>query len=422
MTFLRSTYSNQARKFWLGFLFCIIIVSTLAGSPNRVRTGAEVLIEKHLKLLHGKKVGVIVNQTSLLPNGTHLIDTLLSLGVNITAIFTPEHGFRGRASAGVAIKDDIDAKTGLPIYSLYGERKRPTALTLENVDVLLFDLQDVGARCYTFYITMAAAMETVAELKKEFIILDRPNPINGISVEGPILDSSLQSGIGRFPIPVRYGLTLGELAKMIIGEKWISDADAVSLTVIPMEGWRREMWYNETGLRWTAPSPNMKTLMTATVYPGMCLFEGTNLSEGRGTFKPFEYIGAPWLNGKIVARRLNELHLPGVYFHPIYFMPRPDSATGLHPKFEKRTCQGIYTQVRDRKIFQPFHTALSMLTTIRSLHADSVQLSPASFDRLSGSRGIRQTIETEGSLEMLEGSWKEHLAEFLKLRSKYLLY
>ncbi|MBI4811802.1 MAG: DUF1343 domain-containing protein, partial [Ignavibacteriales bacterium] len=315
------------------FALCTLsFVLFFPASAQRVRIGAEILLEMHLDSLVNKRVGIICNHTSLLPNGTHLVDTLQSRGVNITSLFAPEHGIRGNIPAGEEVKNQKDIKTGLTVYSLYGGTKKPTLEMLIDADVLIFDMQDVGARFYTYASTMAYCMMSAAENGKKFIVLDRPNPINGIDIEGPVLDLRLISFVGLFPIPVRHSLTIGELASMIVGEGYINPSN-VDLTVIPMEGWKRTMWYDETGLPWIAPSPNMKTLATATVYPGTCLFEATNISEGRGSQKPFEFIGAPKIDSTLLVSKLNKLKLPGVIFSEIKFTPKADSIVAASPKF-----------------------------------------------------------------------------------------
>ena len=288
----------------------VVYISSLAVAQP-VRVGAEVFVEKNLDSVRGKKLGIVCNQTSVFPNGTHLVDSLRRLGLEVTALFSPEHGIRGQAAAGVQIGNQIDSGTGLTVYSLYGKTLKPTAEMVRNVDVFIFDLQDAGSRFFTFSSTMANVMEAARDFGKKIYVLDRPNPIDGVDLEGPVLDMTLISFFGLFPIPVRHGLTMGELANMIVGEGWLNYNSSVDLTVVPMEGWRRSMWYDSTGLPWISPSPNMKTLATATVYPGTCFFEATNISEGRGTPKPFEYIGAPNLNSEKAVSLLSRLHLPG---------------------------------------------------------------------------------------------------------------
>ena len=409
---------------WLTVAGSLLFAMSSVTCAQRVRVGAEVLIENHLNLLSGKRVGVICNHTSVLSNGAHVVDTLIRLGVKVTALFGPEHGIRGISAAGEKIESNTDARTGLPVFSLYGKVKKPTPEMLSNVDVLLFDIQDVGARFYTYASTMAYAMEAAAENGKKCIVLDRPNPINGIDVEGPVLDTAFKSFVGLFPIPIRHGMTLGELAKMIVGEKWLGEYSNVDLTVIPMERWEREMWYDETGSIWIPPSPNMKTLATAIVYPGTCFFEGTNVTEGRGTEKPFEYIGAPWINGESLAEELNGYKLSGVNFEPITFTPKADSIAAPNPKYENEKCGGVYVHVIDRTKFPPVKTGLSMLLVLQKLYSNNLQFQSISFDRLAGTTSIRVKLEAsrpdeDASSSIIDGSqsWR-----FENNRKKYLLY
>src|SRR5579862_884128 len=387
-----------------------------------VRTGAEMLLAERMKLIEGKKVGLICNNTSVLPNGTYLVDTLIRRGVNVTALFGPEHGIRGTSEAGASIQDGKDVRTGIPVYSLYGKITKPTPEMLANVDVLVFDIQDVGARFYTYISTMALGMQAAAENGKRFIVLDRPEPINGNDVEGPVLDTALHSFVGMFPIPIRTGMTMGELAKLIAGEHWMGKDRKIDLSVIKMEGWKRSMYFDETGLPWTPRSPNMKSLATATVYPGMCLFEGTNITEGRGTDKPFEYIGAPWIMKDTFAFRLNELRLKGVTFEPFQFTPQPDSVAAPKPKYKNQSCGGVYVHVTDRRVFRPVETALAMLTVVMQLFPVWFEFIPSQFDRLSGRKELREGILDGAGLKKLFGIQREGLKRFEEVRKKYLMY
>ncbi|MBI1803630.1 MAG: DUF1343 domain-containing protein [Ignavibacteriae bacterium] len=387
-----------------------------------VKPGAQVLFERYLDSLKGKRVGVICNHTSKLPNGVHLVDTLLHSGIHVTALFAPEHGIRGAVAAGQTIASNIDSATGLHVYSLYGKTLKPTPEMLTNVDVLLFDLQDVGARFYTYASTMANCMEAARDLGKKMIVLDRPNPINGIDIEGPVLDMDLISFLGLFPLPVRHGLTLGELAKMIVGEGWLNYNSAVDLWVISMEGWKRTMWYDETRLPWVPPSPNMKSLATATVYPGTCFFEATNISEGRGTAKPFEWIGAPGNKSAKLASRLNAYRLPGVRFAPVEFTPTPDSIAAPDPKFKKRKCRGVFVHVTDRTMYRPVLTGLVMLNVFRSMFAPKFQLMQGRLDHLVGDTSIGETL-MKGKLDTnILDRFKNQITDFKQRRMKYLLY
>jgi uncharacterized protein YbbC (DUF1343 family) len=392
------------------------------GEPaKRVRTGAEVLLSGPMASLDGKRVGVVCNHTSVLPNGTHLVDTLLKRGIRVTALFAPEHGIRGTSAAGARIADEIDSSTGLPVYSLYGKTTKPNSGMLSDVDVLIFDIQDIGCRYYTYTATMAFAMEAAAQSGKRFLLLDRPNPINGSAVEGTVLDLGFRSLVGMFPIPARHGLTVGELSGMIIGEGWIDDT-RLDLEVVKMEGWRRSMWYDDTGLPWVPPSPNMKTLSTATVYPGMCLIEATNLSEGRGTTTPFEIAGGPGLDGKALSESLNALRLPGVEFHPVGFTPRAGGGAGPDPKHRDRECSGVGVEVTDRNLFRPVLTGLSVVESFERLYPGKFTIREGLMDRLLGSDIVRKKLQEGVPPARLLQLNRADFEGYLRLRGKYLLY
>ncbi len=402
-------------------LLAFLLLFSATACSQKVKTGAEVLIGQRLELLSGKRVGVICNHTSILPDGTHLVDALLKNGVNVTALFGPEHGVRGTAAAGKKVSDSTDPGTGLPVFSLYGKTTKPTPEMLALVDVLLFDIQDIGARYYTYAGTMAFAMEAAAQNGKSFVVLDRPNPIGGAEVEGTILDLQFRSLVGMFPVPARHGLTMGELARMIIGQGWIDDT-RLELDVVPMEGWKRSMWYDGSGLPWIAPSPNMKTLATATLYPGTCLIEATNLSEGRGTARPFEYIGAPWVDPAAAAGALNALRLPGVKFSPVTFTPAAGRDAGPNPKYRDKQCGGVAIEVTDRAAFRPVLTGLSIISAFKTISPGTFEIRDGLMDRLLGSDIVRKRL-AEGvapaELLLLNGA---DFTAYLKARNAYLLY
>jgi uncharacterized protein YbbC (DUF1343 family) len=416
--------SLREYSFLLLFLCSLLIALGSLTCAQHIHIGAEVLVDDKIDLLYkSKRIGVICNQTSVFPDGTHLVDSLISLGVKVTTLFGPEHGIRGTAGAGEVVENEKDITTGLPVHSLYGKTKKPTAEMLKNVDILLFDIQDVGARFYTYASTMAYAMQAAAENGKKFIILDRPNPINGITVEGPVLDTALKSFVGLFPIPIRHGMTLGELAKMIVGERWLGEHSNVDLTIIPMEGWNRKMWHDQTGLPWVSPSPNMKTLATATVYPGTCLFEATNVTVARGTEKPFEIIGAPWIQGPELADTMNTLHLPGVIFEPMSFTPKPDSIAAPNPQYKNLLCGGVFIHVTNRDSFQSVNTGFVLYSKIHKLYPHTFEWKNAQFDRLVGRSSLRTDIgEKETSAQTIEAIVKAHTEDFIRLRTQYLLY
>lgn len=333
----------------------------------------------------------------------------------------PQHGFRGETQDNMVEWDGyVDTDTGLPVFSLYGETRRPTEEMLSLLDVLVVDLQDVGARYYTFIHTLALAMEACSQSGKELIVLDRPNPIGGISVEGTVLHPEFRSFVGLYPLPIRHGMTVGELANYFNGEFRI-DCD---LTVVPMEGWIRDMYFDGTRLPWVLPSPNMPCLETAIVYPGSCLLEGTNVSEGRGTTRPFEFSGAPWVDPAALVAELNRLDLSGVVFRPTHFCPT------FH-KWSGDLVGGVQIHVTDRRAFRPFRTGLALVSLYRRFGAErfrwkappyeyEYKLLP--FDILCGTDQVRLLIESGEAIEEMEAAWKQELLDFCDIRKKYLLY
>jgi len=380
-------------------------------------SGLDLLLRKPPQLLRNKKVGLITNHTSVTRDLRHIVDALYQHpDVDLAALYGPEHGIRGDNYS----KSHIDQRTGLPVYSLYGRTLKPTKEMLHNIDALIFDIQDVGARFYTYIWTMSYGLEAAAQAGIPFIILDRPNPINGVSVEGNILDRRFESFVGRYSIPIRHGMTVGELA-MLFNSEYKIDAD---LEVAKMESWHREMWFDETGLIWVIPSPNMPTLDTATVYTGTCLFEGTNVSEGRGTTKPFELIGAPWIDEMKLASELNSRKLSGVIFREASFTP-----SYVKEKYQEQICHGVQVHVVDREIFKPVETGLHMVEAIRRLYPDQFQWrQPQSertqllFDRLMGTDKVRLELDRDMTVSEIIGGWQEELSAFMEIRKEYLLY
>ena len=371
-------------------------------------------IDDYLYLFEGKRVGLITNPTGVNSSLKSTID-ILKEKTHLVALFSPEHGIRGNIQAGEKLATYIDDKTGCTVYSLYGQTKRPTKEMLEQIDVLCIDIQDVGSRFYTYVYTMAYAMEACREYGKTFVVFDRPNPIGGYQVEGNILDLSFRSFIGYFPIPQRHGMTIGELAYLF------NDAFGIGcdLTVIPMEGWSREMYWWDTGLLWVLPSPNMPTVNTAIVYNATCVFEGTNVSEGRGTTKPFEIIGAPWIDPEELADRMNAYHLPGVVFRPLYFTP-------TFSKYQGTMCGGVELMLTDPRAFQTVKTGWTLLYTIRMLYPDHFAFNPPykegmhpMIDLNVGNDFIRMN---RYSLEELDAILERDAASFAELKAKYHLY
>jgi uncharacterized protein YbbC (DUF1343 family) len=389
----------------------------------QVKTGADLLFEKHFNLIEGKMVGLVTNHTAVLSNGKHLADAIHEdKRTKLVALFGPEHGVRGDAPAGDRITDTVDSRTGVPTYSLYGPVNKPTKEMLKDVDVLLFDIQDVGVRFYTYISTLSYAMEAAAENKIPFIVLDRPNPIRGTWVEGFIREDSLRSFVGLHPITIATGMTIGELATMYNNEGWLKDGIKADLQVVKMEGWKRTMWYDQTGLKWLPPSPNIVTLDAAILYPGTCLFEGVNISEGRGTMHPFENIGAPYIDGSAWAGALNAMGLKGVTFAPIEFTPKSIPNMAMSPKRLGEKCGGVLVKVTDREVLEPVKVGVAMLVAAKKLYPDSLRWRERSIDRLSGTPKLRMAIDSGASTEQIVEMWKGDVEKFKEVRAKHLLY
>ncbi len=377
-----------------------------------VEPGIEVLLHARLDLIRGKRVGLITNPTGVAPDLTG--DAVLlqrTPGVRLVALYGPEHGIEGAHQAGKQVGAARDPETGLPVYSLYGAHRQPPPAMLKGVDVLVYDIQPVGARFYTYLYTMADAMQAAAKARIPFIVLDRPNPIDAVTVQGPVLEAKYASFVGEYPIPLRYGMTVGELAELFNNEFGIH----ADLTVVKMRGYKRSMFYDQTALPFVIPSPNMPTVDTALVYPGMGLVEGTNVSEGRGTTRPFQMIGAPWIDGVALARALNAAGLPGVRFRPAYFTP-------TFSKYQGQSCSGVEMYVLDRGVFDPVVDALTLIKTIHDKYPAQFKFNASDFDRLVGNSWVREGIENRVSVSAMEKRWQQRLAAFKVERAKYLLY
>jgi uncharacterized protein YbbC (DUF1343 family) len=387
-----------------------------------MQIGLETLFDNYLHLLKGERVGLIVNPASINQQYEHAADVFYNYKeINLTTLFGPQHGIRGETQDNMIEWEGFkDRRTNLPVYSLYGKTRIPTEEMLKDVDILVFDVQDVGTRVYTFIYTMAHAMQACAKYGKRMVVLDRPNPIGGELVEGNILENEFASFVGLFPIAMRHGMTVGELAKMF------NEAFAINcnLDIVPMSGWKRSMWWDSTAIPWILPSPNMPTLDTAIVYPGMVIFEGTLVSEGRGTTRPFELIGAPYIDAYALTEKLNNLNLPGVYFRPNYYQPTFHKHVG-------QLCGGLQLHVLDRQKYKSVITAVAILNTIYHLYTDKFEWKQPPYeyvhdklpiDVIFGSDKVRKQIELGISIDEIEASWQEGVEEFTKLRQKYLIY
>ena len=421
----RAGFVASLRIVMIGILCLLSAPAFGSGSPEPacpcpetqepVLPGIEVLLQQRIALLRGKRIGLVTNPTGVDRELRSTIDRMAAHPEwQLVALFGPEHGVRGSAQAGDLVGSSIDEATGLPVHSLYGEHREPTAAMLRGIDVLVFDIQDVGARFYTYPYTLANVMRAAKREGIPVVVLDRPNPVGGVAVEGPVLDPAYASFVGKFAIPMRHGMTIGELARLF-NEAFDIDAD---LSVVPVQGWHRTAHEPGEALPWVPPSPNMPTPDTALVYPGMALFEGTNLSEGRGTTRPFETIGAPYIDAEALAARMNALALPGVRFRPVWFTPTFSKHAGV-------PCAGVQLHVVDRVAFRPVRTAVALLLAIRARHPDTFEFLPGEppfFDTLAGNGWLREAILEGQPLDAIEVRWQEDLRRFQALRAQYLLY
>ena len=401
-------------------------------APARVRSGLEVLLTEHLDLLGGRRIGLCCNPTTVLPDLRHAVDVMHAHPeIDLCRLFGPEHGVRGTAQYMVSVNETADPGTGLPMISLYGADEaslRPRAEQLDGLDVLVFDIQDIGTRYYTYVYTLAYCLEACAAAAVRVIVCDRPNPIRGDRREGNLVDTArYRSFVGRFALPNRHGLTTGELAAWFRDRMDLGD-DPDVLTVIPCQGWRRSQWFDQTGLPWIMPSPNMPTLDTALVYPGQCLLEGTNVSEGRGTTRPFELCGAPWIDSRRLSHEMQRLTdrwgLNGIAFRECAFEPTFD-------KYAGEVCNGLQFHITDRDSYHPLASSVTLLLALKRLYPQHFdwRREPYEFvtdrlaiDLLSGDTGIRELVDANGELPELADEWRKCEREFTERAAPYLLY
>lgn len=379
--------------------------------------GLDVFFEQYLHAFKGKRIGLVTNMTGVNRRLVPTIDLFHEHpDIQLTALYSPEHGIRGDAKEGESIESMTDPYTGLPVYSLYGESKKPKPDMLDPVDVIVLDLQDIGSRYYTFIYTMAYVMEACGEQGKPFVVFDRPNPVSGTSVEGNLLEPEFRSFVGLFPIPNRHGMTIGELALLYVHEFGIS----CDVTVIPMDGWKREMYFDQTGLIWVPPSPNTTGLDMCILYPGTCLIEGTNLSEGRGTTRPFEIVGAPYIDAYQLAKRYNEHKVMGVRARPVSFVP-------TYQKYRGERCEGVQLHVEHRQTVNALQAGLTLLETVVELYPQAFAFRESEadgkpfFDLLAGTDTLRRHI-LEGSTDAFLRNCESQIERFKQLAKPYLLY
>jgi uncharacterized protein YbbC (DUF1343 family) len=397
-------------------------VTAASTSTRTVALGIDRLLTTDRRLIAGQRVGVVCNPASVDARFAHTADRLVQdPDVRVSAIFGPQHGFRSDLQDNmIETPHTRDARRQVPVYSLYSETREPTEEMLREVDVLVVDLQDVGTRVYTYIYTMANCMRAAARHGVHVIVCDRPNPVAGEEIEGDLLQPAWTSFVGQFPIPLRHGMTIGELARLFNDEFKIGAA----VDVVQLGGWTRSMYFDETGLRWVIPSPNLPSLDSAIVYPGAVLFEGTTLSEGRGTTRPFELIGAPWIDGERLADAMNARRLPGVHFRPVFFEPT------FH-KHARQTCGGCQIHVVDRRAFRPVRTTVELMAEFRREEPSrfgwreppyEYEQHKQPIDILYGSDRLRTTLDSGAGVEALVTGWKRDEEAFRRTREKYLLY
>ena len=384
-----------------------------ASETAAVIPGVEVLLRDSLHLVQGKRVGLITNHSGRDRAGTSTIDLLHGApDVRLVALFSPEHGIRGAAAAGERVDSSVDEATGLPIHSLYGETRVPSDQMLDGIDVLVYDIQDAGARVYTYVWTMALSAEKAGSLGIPFVVLDRPDPVRGDVVQGNILDPEFRSFVGQHTVALRYGLTPGELLQLLAGEGYLQ----ADVTVVPMDGWRRDMWFDETGIEWVNPSPNLRTVDATLLYTGTVFFEATNLSEGRGTDAPFQLVGAAWLDADAAVAQLQSTGLEGVTFTATERTVEPGQ------KWGGQTIPMIHVEVTDRNVVYPAAIGLHMLRVIHSLHPDDFEWRDRFLNLLSGTDRTRAAVEMASGVERLLEEWGREAERFGALREQYLVY
>lgn len=425
---------SLSRGAWksVALVFVILTMTTPSHSDESatvgpILTGAERLVASQFAELEGRRVGLITNQTGRV-GGQHLADALAAApNVSLVAIFAPEHGFRGGVEAGKPVRDGIDKKTGVRVHSLYGASKKPTQRMLSKIDLLVFDIQDIGARFYTYISTMGLGMQAAAKAGIPFVVLDRPNPLGGNYVSGFVLDTKLASFVGQYPIPIAHGLTVGELARMIKGERWLKGLEDLDLRVVELHGWQRSMRWSDTERPWVATSPNIPTFRSALVYPGIGIIGETQLvNEGRGTAEPFTIFGAPWLDARRMAARLSSLGLPGVAFKATRYRPRSIARVAQRPVFVGQTINGVRVIITDLASYQPLEVGIHALSLLvkeaRSKGVSPIFANVRMFHAIAGTRRLRKMLLDGASGSAIIAAWQSEVARFKKQAAPYLLY
>ncbi len=399
----------------------ILLLASFDAQAAAVKTGAQVAAEEGFPLLKGKRFGLVTNATAKV-EGRHLLDLLLESRIPPAVIFVPEHGLKGLAEDGVRVPDALEAD--IPIISLYGERKKPRPGDLAGLDLIVFDIQDIGTRFYTYIATMGLAMETAAEAGIPFVVFDRPNPLGGDYVSGFVRDGGIGAFTAPFPIPIAHGLTVGELALMVKGEAMAPGLDRLDLTVVKMEGWRRSMLWPDTGLAWIPTSPNIPDYETALLYPGIGLLEATAASVGRGTREPFKLAGAPAVGAEKLAASLNGRALPGVRFEPATFVPVAIPGMASNPKFMGRQVAGVRIQITDQSVFGPVETGVAVMAELYNAlpEAEKSSFFSKGLDLMAGTNRLQRALEYPPNPGEIQDLWREEVSSFRKTRARYLRY
>jgi uncharacterized protein YbbC (DUF1343 family) len=401
----------------LSFLF-----TTISCSQNKkLETGADLLLPEYLSALKNKNIGLVTNSTGVLSNGTPIYKGLLNHGLKATLIFAPEHGFGINAPAGQKVNNSTTAYDSIKVYSLYGSTKKPTKEMLKNVEVLIYDIQDLGTRFYTYISTLFYVLQAAAENNIPVYVLDRPDPLNGITIDGPVLKEDQKSFVGIAPLPIQYGMTPGELALYFSGEGLLGKNLKADIKIIKMKNWKRDSYFDDYYTKWTKTSPNIPDFETALVYPGTCFIEGTNISEGRGTFKPFLTIGAPFINSLNLINILKEIGTEGLALNPVQFTPVSIPGMSENPKYMNQTCSGISIKVTDRNKFKSVEFGIKLIYALRELYPDKFQLTDY-FNKLTGDISVHTEIMDGTKPDKIIKSWHKELKSFNKIRKKYLLY
>ena len=409
------------------FLILIILISfTEVGcqanpTNQKVFFGDEILLKENLYLLQNKSIGIVTNQTAVLPNKIHLIDTLLSLGLKIKVLFSPEHGIKGDLTAGEKISSSADSISGTPVYSLYGDNKTISKEMLKDIDVILYDIQDVGTRFYTYISTLYYVLQSASKTNIPVIILDRPNPLGGNKIEGPVMETAYKSFVGIAQIPIVYGMTVSELANYFVNES-IKTEKKPEIKVIEMRGWNRNDYWDNLEREWIPTSPNIPNFETALVYPGTCLIEGTNISEGRGTDNPFLTIGAPFINSEKLIQGLDLFNNKAVSYSASIFTPIDIKGKASNPKYSGIECYGIEISVTDKKKFNAIEFGVQLIYALLKLYPEKFQFNSKHFDLLAGTNKLREDLLAGKTPSYIIDSWNSELNKFKSIRKKYLLY